>query len=220
MADTGMGRYASLTGILAAVMVVVAALISGETPSADDSASSIISFWRDNDAKEFWTAIMLAWSAVPLVFFAGCLRSVLRAGEGASGGWSSVAFGGLVIFAVGLFVNAGVQFTLADVADSDKVGPGTILSLNALNNTMWMPLVGGLSIALLGFAIATMRQKLFPAWLRWLALVLGIVCVTPGWLHRPDAERDLVRGGLDRHVPGLGGQAIGSPPPAAPAATG
>jgi hypothetical protein len=216
-----MGRYAPLAGILAAVMVVAAALIGGETPSADDSASSIISFWRDNDTKELWSAVLLGWAAIPLVFFAGCLRSALRAGESSSGGWSSVAFGGLVIFAVGILINAGVQISLADVADSDKTGAGTILSLNALNNTMWMPLIGGIGIALLGFAIGAMRLKLFPTWLRWLALVNGLICISPvGFIGLMLSVIWFVAASIVMYRASGDKQSTDPAPPPAPAATG
>lgn len=178
MADKGMGRYVPLTGLLFVVVAVVGILVGGAPPGASDDAAKVVEFWRDNDTKEIISSAIFALAAVPLVFFAGSLRSVMRSKEGPTGGWSSVTFGGFVILGAGVLVGAGIAFATADAASD--IGPGAIVALNVLNAELFFPFTGGIAIAFLGFAISEFRVGTFPAWLRWVALIIAVVAFTPG----------------------------------------
>jgi hypothetical protein len=170
---------APLTGVLFVVLAVAAFIISGETPGTDDSPQKILSFYIDNDTSQQWAGAVLAWSAVPFLFFLGVLRSTLRAAEGPVARLSAVAFGGGIVLAFGALSFAGFTFTLGDVAD-DGLTPQAAQALNALNSDFFFPVAIGTATLMIATGIASLASRVLPAWLGWAALVIGIVALTPG----------------------------------------
>jgi hypothetical protein len=166
-----------LTGILFVVLAIVAFVVSGETPATDDSAREIVDFYLDNDDSQAAAAAVLALGCVALIFFLGSLRQVLRAEAGDDGGLSTVALLGGVVMAVGASIFAGISFTLGDAAD--ELPPGAILTLNALNSDMFFTLAVGTTVFNLALGLAIVRHGGLPRPLGWVALVIGIVGLTP-----------------------------------------
>ena len=167
-----------LTGILFVVLVIVAFVVGGETPSTDDSTREIVDFYVDNDSEQAIASAVLALASVAFIFFVGTLRRALRAAAGDEGGLSTVtALGGLTM-AIGASIFAGIGFTLGDAADDLPVA--AIVTLNALNSDMFFTLAVGTAVFNLGLALAILRHGGLPRPLGWLALVVGIVALTPG----------------------------------------
>lgn len=171
-------RIGALTGILFIVLVVVAFIVSGETPSTDDSAQKIVSFYRDNDDEQAVAAVLLALGCVALLFFLGSLRQALGAAAGDDGGLSTIVVLGGVMLVVGMSLFAGLTFTLGDAAED--LPPSAILTLNALNSDLFFPLAIGTAVFNLSLALAILRHGGLPRLLGWLALVVGIAGLTPG----------------------------------------
>lgn len=76
----------------------------------------------------------------------------------------------------------GLNFTLTDLGNSDhldRIDPGTLQSLNALNSDFFFPLVLGTVVFLFSAALAIFRSGGLPRWMGWVALVLGIAAATP-----------------------------------------
>jgi hypothetical protein len=178
MTESRWPPVAALTGVLFFVLVVLAFIISGETPDVDDSPQKILDFYRDNDAEQQWAAFLLALGTVAFYFFLGVLRAALRAGEGAAGWLSSVAFGGGIVLGIGMLGFAGFSFTLGDAAD--KLSLDAAQTLNALNSDFFFPLAAGLATLMIATGLGGIRTRVLPAWLSWIALVIGIVAITPG----------------------------------------
>ena len=177
MADQWAKR-APWTGIVAIVMFVVAFIISGETPDFDASTRDILDFYNGDQTNQVIASILLLYGSILLVFFAAALRSALRGAEALS---LLVLIGGTLL-ASGLVIFAGLNFTLADLANSDhldRIAPGTLQSLNALNSDFFFPVAAGLGTLMLATALSSLRSKALPAWLAWPALVLGIAALTP-----------------------------------------
>jgi hypothetical protein len=166
-----------LTGILFVVLTIIAFLVGGESPGTEDSTREIIDFYLDNDGAQTLGAALLALASVALIFFLGSLRRVLRAAPGDDGGLSTVAVLGGLMIAVGASIFAGITFTLGDAVD--ELPPGAILTLNALNSDMFFPLAVGSAVFNLALGLAVLRHGGLPRPLGWLALVVGIVAVTP-----------------------------------------
>ena len=166
-----------LTGILFVVLTIIAFLVSGETPSTDDSRREIVDFYLDNDDSQSFAAPLLALGSVALIFFLGTLRRALRAAAGDDGGLSTVALLGGLMIAVGASIFAGITFTLGDAAD--ELPPAAILTLNALNSDMFFPLAVGSAVFNLALGLAVLRHGGLPRPLGWVALVVGIVGLTP-----------------------------------------
>ena len=168
-----------LMGILFVVLVVIAFIVSGETPDVDDSQQSIVSFYVDNDSEQQIAASLLALGCVAFLFFLGTLRRALRVVAGDEGGLSTVALLGGLMMVVGASIFAGIGFTLGDFADELQATPEAIVALNALNNDLFFPVAVGTAVFNLGLGLAVLRHGGLPRWLGWLALVVGIVGLTP-----------------------------------------
>ena len=167
-----------LTGILFVVLLIVAFVVSGETPDVDDSAQTVVSFYVDNDSEQQIAAALLALGCVSFLFFLGALRRALRAAAGDEGGLSTVALLGGLMIVVGASIFAGIGFTLGDAADD--LPASAVLTLNALNSDLFFPVAVGTAVFNLGLALAVLRHGGLPRPLGWLALVVGIVGLTPG----------------------------------------
>lgn len=170
-------RIAPLTGVLAVALFVLAFIISGETPDTEDTAEEIVSFYVDDDSAQIAGSVLVAYGAVALLFFLGALRNRLRSEERAGSGLSAVAFGGGLLIAIGAALFAGINFTLADSADT--IDPAAAQALNALNVDLFMPLAVGVVVFFLATGIAMVRGVGLPAWLGWVAIVIAIVGLTP-----------------------------------------
>jgi hypothetical protein len=166
-----------LTGIVFVMLVAVAFIVSGETPSTDDSRQEIVSFYLDNDSEQAAAAAILALATVAFLFFLGSLRNALRAAPGDEGGLSTVTLLGGLMIAVGASIFAGIGFTLGDAAD--ELDESAIVTLNALNSDMFFTVAVGTAVFNLGLALAILRHGALPRALGWVALVVGIVGLTP-----------------------------------------
>jgi hypothetical protein len=168
---------APLTGVVFVILVVIAFAVGGSSPDIKDSPQKILKYYNDHDSKQMFSAALLALSTVFLFFFLGVLRTVLRAVEGTVGRLSAVAFGGGLVLGVGMLSFAGFTFTVADAAD--HLTPDAAQAINALNSDFFFPLAAGLSTLLLATGISGVRTRVLPAWLSWIAIVLGIAAITP-----------------------------------------
>lgn len=166
-----------LTGILFVVLAIVAAVVAGETPATDDSRQEIVSYYLENDDENAIAAWILALGCVALLFFLGSLRRALRAAAGDDGGLSTVALLGGLTIAVGASIFAGIGFTLGDAADD--LPTSAVLTLNALNSDMFFTVAVGTAVFNLGLGLAILRHGGLPRPLGWVALVIGIVGLTP-----------------------------------------
>jgi hypothetical protein len=170
-------RVGPLTGILFVAILAAAFIVSGSTPSADDSAQKVVSFYKDNDTQQIVSAVLVALACGAYLFFLGTLRQALRRRDGDEGGLSTVALLGGVMQVIGLSLFAALTFTLADTAD-DLPATAT-QAINALNSDLFFPLGIGNLVFNLGIALAVLRHGGLPRWLGWLALVIAIASVTP-----------------------------------------
>lgn len=170
-------RIGALTGVLFVILVIVAFAVSGETPSTDDSTREIVSYYNDNDDEQMIAAGLLGWASVALLFFLGSLRQALRRATGDDGGLSAIVMLGGAFIAVGATIFAGLTFTLGDAADDMPID--AVVALNALNSDMFFTLVVGVATFNLGLGLAILRHRVFPKALGILAMVVGIVGLTP-----------------------------------------
>jgi hypothetical protein len=169
--------WTPLTGVAFVVLVIVGIAIQGEAPDVDESAQAIVDHYSDNaDAVRIGTLIT-AWAVVLWLFFAGTVRRVLRAAEGAGHTLSAVAFGGAVIFAVGAAIDGMISFALAESAED--IDPVAVQALAALWENDFLPFVIGLATFLLATGLSIIRHGALPKWLGWIAIVLGVVALTP-----------------------------------------
>jgi hypothetical protein len=166
-------RRAPWTGIATVVCALGAVIIGGETPDFDAPRAEIVSHYSD-EAGTAIAAALIALTALFFVFFASSLRARLRAAESAS----TVLMVGAAIFAVGLTIFAGLEFTLSDLVNSDKaIDPGTLQALNALDSDGFFPSQVGLAIFYFSTAFAILATGGMPRWWGWVTLVLAVLSV-------------------------------------------
>ena len=168
-----------LTGAAFVVLVIIGFMIGGEPPEiGDDSAAEITEFYKDNKDKVMIGSAIAVFAASLFVFFGADLRRALSAAEGEHGILPAVAFAGTVVFAVGVAIDGTISFALAESADD--ISPQAVESLSALFNNDFLPLALGLQLLFLATGLSLVRHGgLLPKWLGWVALLLGVVAVTP-----------------------------------------
>ena len=173
----GLERFAPLTGVLFVVLVIVAVIVGGETPDADDPIAKVVDYWNDNKDQAIVSAIIAAISGAFFLWFAGVLRAVLAAAEGAPARLANTAFGGAVVGAVGWLVLIGFTFVAADTAGD--VAPEVTQTMSVLQAEFFFPLAVGFAVFLLASGPAIVRSGALPSWTGWVALVLGVASLTP-----------------------------------------
>ena len=169
--------WAPLTGVAFLVVLIVSFLVGGEPPDASEPAQEIVDHYVDNKDSVQIGAGLSTLAALLLVFFAGVLRRVLRAAEGVGGTLSAVAFAGAVIMATGAAIDASIGYALADRADD--IEPAGVQALQALWENDFFPVALGSSVLLLGAGLSIVRHGALPRWLGWVAIVLGVIGMTP-----------------------------------------
>jgi hypothetical protein len=172
------GWWAPLTGLAFFVLAIIAFAIGGEPPDpTEESAQEIVDFYVDNDSEQMFSAALAGVAATLFVFFGGSLRRALRDAEGPAGRLSAVAFAGTIIFATGLAIDGTIAFALAETAED--IDPTAAQALSALWSNDFLPFAVGLQIFLLATGISVVRTGALPKWLGWIAILLGVVAVTP-----------------------------------------
>ena len=169
--------WGPLTGVAFIVLAVVGAAIGGEPPGADEGAQAVANHYRDNDSSIFAAALITGVALTLLIFFAGFLRRALRQAEGDGGVLSLVAFAGAVVLATGAAVDVMLQFAMAEAADD--LAPAQLQTLQAVWDNDWLPLAVGVQVFLLAAGLSIVRHGALAAWMGWLAIVLGVIGMTP-----------------------------------------
>ena len=172
-------RLAPLAGVVFVALTVVAVLgLGGDTPDIDSSPQEVAAFFSTHSGREEGGAFLLAIAIVFLVIFRASLRAALRPPRGRSDGWSSVAFGGVLVAAAGFLVAAAVRLAISEAADK-HVPPSAVQALNALDNAVFLAFASGLGIMLLGAAGAMIGMAGKMRGLGWVALIIGVAVFTP-----------------------------------------
>lgn len=168
---------APLTGTIFVVVVIVGFLIGGEPPDPDNDPADIAGFYVDNETVQAVGALLAGIAATALVFFGGYLRRVLQVGAGRGEFLSTVAMGGLVIYAAGIALDATIVMAL--VSTADDVDPIAIQTLSAFYENDFMLFAVGTQVFLLAAGVSIVQHATLPKWLGWVAIVTAVIAVTP-----------------------------------------
>ena len=140
-------RIAPLTGAAFVVLLILSFVVGGELPDVDESTRKIVEHFTDNKDSIMLGAAIETLAAASLVFFGGYMRTVLRDRGQDSGFLPAVAMAGTLAIAVGGAIDATILFTMAETADD--VGPGSLVTLNALWQNDFFPMAMGTFVFLL-----------------------------------------------------------------------
>ncbi len=149
----------------------------GEPTQAKDGAQKVVDHYvEDKDQIQLGAAGATIAGAL-LIFFFGYVRKVLRAAEGENGMLSLVAFAGAAIVAIGIAIDSTISFALAEQADD--IEPAAAQALQALWDNDFFPIALGTTVMLLASGISIVRHGALPKWLGWIAILLGVIGLTP-----------------------------------------
>jgi hypothetical protein len=178
MERKGLERFAPLTGVLFFVIVIVGIVVMGDDgPDTKDTATKVVEYYEDNDSKVMISSALEALAAVVLVWFAASVRERIVRVEPGTGRLGAIAFAGGVIAAVGLAIDGAIQFATAESAG--EITPEATQALNALWSNFFFPMIVGVALLLLAAGLASIRHGALPKALGWIAIVLGVVAITP-----------------------------------------
>jgi hypothetical protein len=170
-------QWVPLSGIAFAALIIASFAVSGETPGVGASGQHVVSWFTDHKDSQAASALLGAYAVVFFLFFAAALRAYMVRVRPEAGALAAMSLGGGVLLAVGGAAFSAITFALSD--KPDKLGPDAAQALNVLNNDFFVPLVAGACVFMIANGIATVRWGVLPAWLGWIAILIGVVCVTP-----------------------------------------
>lgn len=170
-------RMAPLTGVLFAVLALVAVFSNNsEPPKASASAARVVAYYSAHRTKIETSGILFALAFLVVVLFAGTLRSYLRRNQ-ASEGLSAMVLAGGVLMAVGALSVSGIEYGLAH--NLGHFSPEAAKTLNFVGSELFLPVLAGGFVFGVCAGLAILRGAELPAWLGWVAIVIGIATLVP-----------------------------------------
>jgi len=172
--------WVALTGILFLVILIVSVVVAGEPPDpTEDAASEVVEFYADNDSEVMVSSALFTLAGVLFVAFAAAIRRELREAGGDDDTIPTLALAGAIIFAVGAATSSTLGFAAADLVDEETISEETINTINAISWDFFFPFAAGLLLFFLATGIGIVRTGALPKWLGWIAIVIGVVALTP-----------------------------------------
>lgn len=171
-------RFVSLLGALFVALVVAGSVGAGDTPNHHALGPEIRDAY-DNETTHQIAAFLVAIAAVPLLFFAGYWRAVLKRLHPSDRLSADVALAGAVVAATGLAVQSLIRAALAEAAQTSEFSDQALQSLNALDGWSFYPFAIGLSTFVLASGLALVREGRFAPLLGWAAVVVGVLGLVP-----------------------------------------
>lgn len=171
------GRLAPLTGVLFAVLIIVAVFVSNsETPEPSAGAAKVFAYYSVHRSEIETSGILFAVAFLVLVLFAGALRSYLRRAARAEG-LSAMVLAGAILMTAGALAGTGLEYGLA--RNLRYFSPETAKTLNFISSELFLPILAGGFIFGVCSGLAILRGAALPKWLGWVAIAIGVVVLIP-----------------------------------------
>jgi hypothetical protein len=168
-------RNLGLGGLLFVVIVIVAVAVAGNSPAANASIRTLLSYYHTNRANQIASAYLLELGVVVGVVFFWYLRELLIESQ-ADRRLVNLGFVGIIFFAAAGALSGGLRFALWDYLGNSVISVSTLQTLNTLQQDANVILTGvGQALFLLGTGIALIRSGALARWLGWVGVVLGVV---------------------------------------------
>jgi hypothetical protein len=176
---TRLDRFAPLTGVVYALLTLFAFGTASGAPSNSASGAKVIAFYKSHhtSARVSDTLWMVAFAF--LVLFAGTLRAYLRR-KASADALSSVLLAGAAVFAAGAVVYFNFDLALAVVPQ--HLAPADAQALNVLALNMALAPSAGAFVFGIAAGLAIIRGGALPSWLGVLAILIGVIAITPGFI--------------------------------------
>jgi hypothetical protein len=159
------------------VLLAVSFALSNDTPDTDSSTADTVSYWSAHDSRTIAAALTGTFAVIFLIWFGGSLRSALQRAEGGEGRLSMLAFAGILTIGITGAIGSALEFTVADTVND--VPPQVTQTLSVLSEDFFLPFLAGIAVFMLATGICVLRHGGLPRWLAWVAILIGVVSVTP-----------------------------------------
>jgi hypothetical protein len=177
MNDARGQRWLGVGGLVFVGLVLVS-VFTAPTKGTSATAASVATYMSAHKSGLRVGAIFIGLAIIEGLFFFWYLRAYLCEVI-ANRHLATVAYAGVIIFAVSGGIQAGLRMTMADGVG--RLDAGGLQTLNMLGNDLNFALGGaGVAVFLLGVGIAIIRHGPLPTWLGWLAAVLGVIGAVVG----------------------------------------
>ena len=163
-------RWMALMGPLFLVLMIIALVLGGSSPAEDSSTAKILAHYDGEAGKILAGAFIVGPAIAALLVFIGWFR--LSFGREVGMPRKLLQYGA-VIYSAALLVTASVELAEASAAD-DKHGEAA-QAMNYLSNAIWIPIVIGAGVLLIGAGMAVLRSGVLPSWMGWIAVVVGVL---------------------------------------------
>jgi hypothetical protein len=172
----GIARLVPLAGVGYAALAIAGDLTIGRFPDSSTSTSSLASFYAAHHVRVAAGGMLLAWSTLLLGVFGAALWDRARS-VGSHPIVTAVALVGTgAAVATGLQAAATYWIT-AHVSTEAATTPAALQAWHIAGSEG--AFAGGVALLLLASAAAGLGRRAVPAWLAWLAIVLGLLQLTP-----------------------------------------
>jgi hypothetical protein len=178
MDDVRWERYGAAAGVLFVILALVSSFLPGESPPAiDDSARDIAKYFHGHSGAIQAGAFLIGLGAIAFLWFIGSLWSRLRRPEDTRRLATIAAGGGVVsvgLVLVGFSMNATISLRLA------SLGLLGARFFYTLANVVIAMASFSIAVLVVATSVAAIRAKVFPVWLGWAGVVLGLLWVVAG----------------------------------------
>jgi hypothetical protein len=166
-------RLTAAAGVLLAVFFVVALVLPGSAPKADDSMQDIATFFVEKRGSILASDVFLGLGGAAFFAFAGGLRRYLATAGRDAGGLAATAFGGAV---------AGIALLLCGTAITNGIAFQSASGGGDLTRAFFDTITGFFGLSGAGFFVffgaaswAAARAGAFPPWLVWLGELAALL---------------------------------------------
>jgi hypothetical protein len=177
MSSSRWERFAPLTGVVFFILIAITFALSNDTPDTDSSTADTVSYWSAHDSRLIASAIIGTFAVIFLIWFGGSLRSALLRAEGGEGRLSTLAFAGILVIGIMGAIGSTLTFVVADTVND--VPAEATQALSVLSSDFFLPFLAGIALFMFATGICVLRHGGLPRWLGWVAIVIGVVSVTP-----------------------------------------
>lgn len=174
-----LSRFAPLAGVLAGVAGAVAFASANAPPGASADGADVVRFYASHQTGARLSDTLWAATFALMLFFAGSLRTHLRR-RAVVEGLTMTGMAGAAVLAAAGTVYFNFDSALADVPT--HLDSGAAQALNVLALQMAMGAGVGLLVFGVAMGLAIVRCGVLPLWLGWVAIVIGVVGVTPAFI--------------------------------------
>ena len=175
---TGAARLAPLTGVGFTVTTSIGFLMMGKNPEPDSPIAAVTRYWAGHHAHIASAGLVLAYGSVLFALFGIALWGRMRAAA-VHPLVATSAILGTAVAAVGLLASSMIYFVLGDIAAKPTLLPATVQTLSVLGTEPSYLVAGGAELLLLAVTAAGIARHVFPRWVTFSALPLGLLQLTP-----------------------------------------